>query len=303
MSNSENSDANRRKVLKGVTGAAAGFTVTTSTATAKNDNQSASVADDEIVEKLLAAANDPDVLSVTTKEKRFRDKNSVIVTEVETTAGKLVYGEFDRPKGAGVFNAYFEIDSHSGSNKGEIPKQFRRTPGNTNITLIENDGEIHPRRTATEKEASLLAEITDLGEDAVITSYDKKEVAFYVVSEQGRRFKVNVTEKRGNATFLQRPAISSLKSEKYEVVDVSGSDDVSAQHESASNDDCFDLFGPCPACAAGTVTCVACGASCVTGPQCALCLVATCGFAGGACGCCLVCIDNIPDRDNVACPD
>lgn len=310
MSDKGHTGPNRRELLKGVTGAAAGLTVASSGTTASAKNPADQIADEEIINNLLEAAGNPEIHSVHTKESRYRDKNSLLVKEASTTAGKLVYGEFDRSEETKVFNAYFEIQKTSengkrGRTKGkDIPKEFRRTPGRTKVILTEEDGEVRPRRSVTKKESELLAELTGVEEDQMVASYDIEVGDFFVLSDKGEKFKVELgtgdgKKKNKKKSFVQRPATSVLKSEYATVIEITDANEVSAQH----NDDCFDLFGPCPSCVAGGVTCVACAGTCVTGPQCALCMVATCGFAGGACGCCLVCVDNIPDPDTVFCPD
>ncbi|WP_254763152.1 hypothetical protein [Natrinema marinum] len=281
---------NRRKMMKGLGGTAIGMAATT-TVSAEDDPKEA-LAESEQIKQLLNAVGNPEIESVEKKEHRHHDKNSVITTRAETEIGELVYGELDRSND-GVFSSYFEVDSSSKSE--DLPKQYRSSPNDTEIILVNEDSEgVQTYRTATSEELSILAEITGSNPDEISASY-KKEFNAFEVTNQTEEVLTYVSIVGNSDTYLQRQAISPLRSERYEV------DEISKQDVSTQGDGCFALFGPCPSCAVGGVTCAGCAGACVTGPQCSLCLVATCGYAGGSCGCCLICIDNVPDDGNVVC--
>lgn len=285
---------NRRKVLKRIGVGATGIVAATTTVSASGD--SAHAPNNDIVETLLEAAGNPDVHATRTVVPDVQGEPSpredtLIATEVETESGTLAFAEIDGPDGTVLLPGYFSFDS---SGHG-VPKQYRGAPGDTEVTLVYEDGNAHPRRRLTETEQGLVRDAVGVDEGAVI-AYDEAYDSLFVISEERGRFEVDV-ERIGRTSYLRRPITPSIKSGRYSVV--GGSDG----RFTTLGDDCFDLFGPCPACVAGTVTCAACALACATGPQCAACLILTCGFTGGACGCCAICADGIPDPENAICPD
>jgi hypothetical protein len=227
------------------------------------------------------------VESTQTRKVPTTDERRLTATEVETEAGILAYAAINGE----LVPGYFRF----GSNRNAVPKPFRETPGETAVTLVYESGEVHTRRTLTETERSIIDRAVGFEANAQVV-YDDADERLYVVSEKRGRFSIDL-ERGGRGSYLGRPVTPAIRSEAYSVSE--GSDgEVSTQ-----GDDCFDLFGPCPACVAGTVTCAACAVTCATGPQCAACLILTCGFTGGACGCCAICADGIPDPETAICPD
>lgn len=281
--------------MKSMSGAAVGMAATTSTVSA-HENPGEGLRDSEQIDHLLEEVGNPEIVTVEKREFRHHNENSVITTRAETDVGELVYGEFDRPDNR-MISSYFKIDS---SSSGRIlPSKYQSSPGNTEIILVDDqDGnDIQTYRNATKKELQVLAKITEYDEDSISASYHDDKDTFVVTNESEEKVSyIKLVNKTGGKSYLGRSAVGLFNSGGYQIDERSPKDEMSIQ-----DDHCFNLFGPCPRCAVGSVACAGCAGSCVTGPQCALCLVATCGFAGGSCGCCLTCIDNIPDEGNVIC--
>lgn len=288
-----NIKTNRRKILKSIGASATGIVAPSSIAVAETSTQSAVVMNNEVANSLLDAAGNPALLSTQTVVVRDAGgrQNTMTATEVQTENGTLTFAEVDGPAGYRMLPGYFRFESE----ESDIPSQFRSTPGNTTVTLVYEDGAVHPRRLLTENERNAVQKAVGVDAEAAMF-YDESYNKLFIIAEGRGRLIVDLKQV-GGESYLRRPVTSVFKSGQYSLGKIP-SGGVSAQ-----GDDCFDVYGPCTKCAVSAVACAACVPVCATVVGCAACLIITCGYSGGSCGCCALCADSIPDPENAICPN
>ncbi|RKD88003.1 heterocycloanthracin/sonorensin family bacteriocin [Halopiger aswanensis] len=305
-SEDDSNKVNRRNVLRtlGAGGVATVAGIGQVSALSGEDD----VLEKDMVKALLAELNDPEVSEVTIDGQDLTEEVSMERAEIETKFGTIVYAEIDEPD-AGP-EAYFEVDKLTGELEEEVPEKYRGLPGNTDLFLVYEDGDVVARRTATNPERKRIAEavgFTDEEEEEMPIIYDAETGVFETGKleeneeeddETGKQYRIELEE--AFEVNEHQETHKALREEKYtievlELEDESDDGGFSIMQSGWQGSDCWGLnFGaPCSQCVFGSGVCGGCAAVCgATGGLGCIPCIAGCAGTGGSCGCCLSCNSN-----------
>lgn len=285
------SGLNRREILKKVGVSAGAVAGASSVVSASNNSQISDPLDNQMVSTILAEIGNPEPDEIHRESVTAEGGHpKVDFAEIETGLGTLRYVEADEEIDGKSSTAYIVLSHPLGRGRNQVPRKYRTAPPRSDVILVYEDGGIVASRTAVQPEKVALEDITGVSADDMVATYTEDGGYFKIIdTEEGGTVLVDV---QGDSPSVNEYGVAVLQRREVTVTRPGEGPSIQESH-------CWDLGwffagqGPCVKCVQSGAVATACAGVCsVTGGAGCIPCIASIPIAGGACGCCLDCVDN-----------
>ncbi|UVE51991.1 twin-arginine translocation signal domain-containing protein (plasmid) [Haloferax larsenii] len=223
------------------------------------------------VRSILNELNDPEPGEAKYQVKQLGDSKSELeLVTIPVKFGEIIYAEV---------NDQESTQFHFGSNlnrtlQNELPEKYQDLPSGSNPVLLEKEGDVVFRRSATNQEREIVGEIADIDDEAMVaTGSDIDDFLITKSNESAQSFDLTFEEE-----------FDSTSDELGTDVDINQKSATLTPRVRMQDKSCGLALGECLASGAG---CVACSSTCAGAPTgvgavaCAACLQGVCVGIGG----------------------